>query len=314
MLTQAITEYHAHLSAEKGASPHTIEAYLRDLAQYETFLAERLKHSPVTAPNLDDIARADIVEFIAYLRSRGFAPSTIERKLSAIRNFHAFTYREGIASHNPATKLPTRSKTQTLPDVLSVDEAAALFHMLYADSTPAGLRNVALIETLYGCGLRASEVCGLDILDIDFDAGALRVTGKGNKQRIAPVGERAAAALRRYLDAGRSHLHPKRSVAPATSAVFLTTRGARIYREAVYNIVRVAGAQAGLTRSLHPHTLRHSYATHMLEGGADLRSLQEMLGHADLSTTQIYTHVDQSHLRQEYLLSHPRAQHTPEHG
>jgi len=300
-ITTTITEYCAYLSVEKGVSPHTLSAYKRDLEQYRVFLAQR------SIEDVDDISRQEVLGFVGYLRDQGLASSSVERKLSAVKTFHEFTYKEDIVKHNPATKLPRMKKVQLLPDVLSIQQIEALLGVLEADGSPAGLRDIALFEVLYGCGVRVSELCSLDVGDIDFEGATLRVIGKGSKQRIVPLGQTATQALQRYLTQARGRLHTKRSLPASTSAVFLTSRGKRMYREAVYRIIREVSERAGVS-GVHPHTLRHSYATHMLEAGADLRSLQEMLGHADLSTTQIYTHVDQSHIRQEYLIAHPRAQ------
>ena len=304
-LATAMDEYLAHLGVEKGVSPHTLEAYRGDLVQYRVFLEQR------TITFCDQISRQDVLEFVGSLRTRGYASATVERKLSAIKTFHTFIHREDIVSHNPATKLPRMHAAQLLPDVLSIASLTSILESLQSDETPLGLRNRAVFEVLYGCGLRVSELCALDVVDIDFEASMLRVTGKGSKQRIVPLGSIAAEALTTYLEEGRHHLHRRRATAPVTSAVFLTTTGRRMYRESVYRVVRDICEQAGF-KGIHPHTLRHSYATHMLEGGADLRSLQEMLGHADLATTQIYTHVDQSHLLVEYLGNHPRARRRPE--
>jgi integrase/recombinase XerD len=299
-IARSIQEYLAFLSVEKGVSAHTLDAYRCDLNQYESALNDQGLIA------VDDITRQDILDFVALLRSQGLASSTIERKLSAVKTFHAFAYREEIASHNPATKLPTMKTAQRLPAVLSIPQMEAILSSVRADDSPLGLRDRALFEVLYGCGLRVSEACALDIVDIDFEGSTLRVTGKGSKQRMVPLGRIAAIALTDYLERGREHLHPKKAFSPATSAVLLTSRGNRLYREAAYRTIRLAAEKVGIPH-VHPHTFRHSYATHMLEGGADLRSLQEMLGHADLSTTQIYTHVDASHLRAEYLSHHPRA-------
>ncbi|MCL2818373.1 MAG: tyrosine recombinase, partial [Actinomycetia bacterium] len=280
---------------------HTLSAYQGDLSQYLSFLEQR------SITDGDDIARRDVLDFVALLRSRGLESSSIERKLSAVKTFHTFAFKEEIISHNPTTKLPRMKKAQRLPATLSVADIEAILAVLAADETAIGLRNQAIFEVLYGCGVRVSELCGLDVVDIDFEGATMRVTGKGSKQRMVPLGDKAAEALHLYLSQAREELRTSHALAPSTSAVFLTTRGKRIYREAVYRMVKEITKHAGLAE-VHPHTLRHSYATHMLEGGADLRSLQEMLGHADLSTTQIYTHVDQSHIRQEYLANHPRAQ------
>ncbi len=189
--------------------------------------------------------------------------------------------------------------------MISIDDAERLLSQPFPDGA-AGLRDRAILETLYGCGLRVGELVGLDTGDIDLEAGFLRVFGKGSKERFVPVGGMAAHALAAYRSQGRPFLSPRRSAGPATSALFLNTRGGRLSRQAVFKIVRTYGARVGLD-GLHPHTLRHSFATHLLEGGADLRALQEMLGHADISTTQVYTHVDRRHVREEYLSTHPRA-------
>ncbi|MCL2492220.1 MAG: site-specific tyrosine recombinase XerD, partial [Coriobacteriia bacterium] len=299
-LSTAIDEYLAHLSVEKGVSPNTLAAYRHDLSQYSAFLSARALEQG------DDISRNDVLSFVTSLRKEGLSSSSIERKLSAVKTFHAFAYKEEIIGHNPATKLPRMKKAQRLPEVMSITQIESLIATLDADDTPLGLRDRAIFEVLYGCGVRVSELCMLDIIDVDFDAATLKVTGKGSKQRIVPMGGQAADALQRYLANARDRLHSSRSLPASTSALFLTIRGKRMYREAVYRMIRQISERAGLS-GIHPHTLRHSYATHMLEGGADLRSLQEMLGHADLSTTQIYTHVDQSHIREEYLENHPRA-------
>ena len=299
-IATTVDEYVAYLGIEKGMSPNTVLAYRRDLDQYHAFLQAHALTDP------DDISRREVLDFVAFLRSAGHTSASVERKLSAVKMFHAFAYKEGLTGHNPATKLPRMKRAQLLPDVLSLAQIESMLVVLQQDATPEGLRNRALFEVLYGCGVRASELCKLDIDDIDFKGGTLRVTGKGSKQRITPLGAPAADILHAYLSGGRAQLHTKRSLPAISPAVFLTTRGKRMYREGVYRVVRKVGRRAGI-EGVHPHTFRHSYATHMLEGGADLRSLQEMLGHADLGTTQIYTHVDQSHLKQEYLLSHPRA-------
>jgi integrase/recombinase XerD len=299
-LQTVISEYLAYLSIEKGVSVHTAQAYARDLEQYREFLISK----SITVGSA--ITRQDILDYIAMMRTRGLMATSIERKLSAVKTFHAFAYKEDIIDHNPATKLPRMKSPQLLPSVLSVTQMESIFAVLQADDTPSGLRSRALFEVLYGCGLRVSELCTLDIIDLDFEGASIRVTGKGSKQRIVPLGSIASTVLTAYLEQGRNHLHTTRSLPAITSAVFLTNRGRRMYRESAYRIIRSVSEQAGL-EGIHPHTLRHSYATHMLEGGADLRSLQEMLGHADLSTTQIYTHVDQGHIREEYLGHHPRA-------
>lgn len=295
-----ILEYLGHLSVERGASSNTITAYRRDLDEYEAFLSARSVAGP------DAVTRDDVTAFVASLWIRGLAPSSVERKVAAIKGFHKFLVREGITENHPTARLPLPKVPQRLPDVVSIDEIDKLLSQPFPDS-PAGLRDRAMLETLYGCGLRVSELTGLDLTDLDLAEGFLRVVGKGNKERVVPVAGMAVHALQAYLSHGRPFLRPKGSLRGLdASAVFLNARGGRLSRQGVFGIVRTYGARVGLD-ALHPHTLRHSFATHLLEGGADLRALQEMLGHADISTTQVYTHVDRRHVREEYLTTHPRA-------
>jgi integrase/recombinase XerD len=240
------------------------------------------------------------------LHDPGYAPASLERTIASIKGFHKFALREGLSTTDPTATVRTPKTVKGLPDVLSIANIASLLDQSF-DATPAGIRNKALLESLYGCGLRASEVVDLDIAMIRFDEGYLRVRGKGSKERIVPLAGTAEDALRHYLATARMQLHPKHMSAPAEgSAVFLSVRGRRLTRDAVFKIVARAGEMVGI-RGLHPHTLRHSFATHLLEGGADLRTIQEMLGHASIVTTQIYTHVNKTHLREEYLSTHPRA-------
>jgi integrase/recombinase XerD len=294
-----VAEFLAHLAVERGASPHTIAAYRRDLEAYVATLATRGVTDPAS------VTREDVTAHVASLRRRGLAPSSVERKVSAIKSFHKFLVREGITENHPTARLPLPAVPDRLPDVVSVDDVARLLAQPFPDGA-IGLRDRAALETLYGCGLRVSELVGLDVGDVDLAAGFLRVMGKGGKERVVPISGIAARALEAYLSAGRPHMRSKGSLKGLDAqAVFLNVRGGQISRQAIFGIVKKYGRRVGL--ELHPHTLRHSFATHLLEGGADLRALQEMLGHADLATTQIYTHVDRRHLREEYLSTHPRA-------
>lgn len=294
-----IEEFLGHMSHERGASTHTLEAYRRDLDVYASFLAGR-SLTPLTAE------REDLSAFVSALWGLGLAPASVERKVASLKSFHKFLAREGYAASLPTAGLPLPKVPDRLPDVVSIDQADALLSQPFPD-TPAGVRDRAILETLYGCGLRVSELTGLDTTEVDLAEGYLRVLGKGGKERLVPVGGAASRALSEYLIAGRQHLKPKRAgLRQDPAAVFLNVRGGRLTRQAVFGMVRKYGERVGLP-ALHPHTLRHSYATHMLEGGADLRALQEMLGHADIATTQVYTHVDRRHVREEYLSTHPRA-------
>jgi integrase/recombinase XerD len=295
-----VSEYLGYLSVERGASAHTIAAYGRDLREYAAFLAEK----GITAP--DAVEREDVTSFVSALWVRGLAPSTVERKVAAVKGFHKFLVRENLTENHPTARLPLPSVPVRLPDVVSIDDVDRLLGQPFPEG-PSGLRDRAILETLYGCGLRVSELTGLDLTDLDLTEGFIRVFGKGGKERIVPVAGMAQHALDAYLRHGRPFLRPKSSVAASgSSAVFLNARGQRLSRQSVFSIVRRYGAVVGL-EGLHPHTLRHSFATHLLEGGADLRALQDMLGHADISTTQVYTHVDRRHVREEYLTTHPRA-------
>jgi integrase/recombinase XerD len=294
-----VAEYLSHLAVERGSSRHTIAAYGRDLGDYVGFLSGR------GVDDLTVVTRDDVTAFVSELWDRGLAPSTVERRVAAVKGLHKFLVREGITDNHPTARLPLPKVPERLPEVVSIQDIDRLLGQPFPDS-PAGLRDRALLETLYGCGLRVSELTGLDLSGLDLSAGHVRVLGKGGKERIVPIAGMAVHALDAYLKCGRPYLHPKNSVRGVdTSAVFVNVRGARISRQGVFGIVRAYGARVGL--NLHPHTLRHSFATHLLEGGADLRALQEMLGHADITTTQVYTHVDRRHIREEYLSTHPRA-------
>lgn len=295
-LHRALREFTSYLSVEKGASPNTVEAYGRDLARY----VDDLERHGITDP--DDVTQKDIETHIQDLTAEGLAPASVERAISAIKVFSRFMLTERIASSHPAADLPLPKRVERLPDVISVEQAAALLDQPFP-VTPAGMRDLAMLEVLYGCGLRASELVGLDLRQVMLDDELLRVLGKGSKERVVPIMGSAARSLGVYIERGRPELaDPTRP----TGAVFLNQRGGRISRQTLHTIVERYGRYAGI-KGLHPHTLRHSFATHMLEGGADLRVVQEILGHADISTTQLYTHIDRSHIRKAYLDAHPRA-------
>lgn len=294
-LERARQEYLSYLAVERGSSDNTVAAYGRDLARYVGWLAERGVSQPA------DVSRALVEEHVAALVDVGLAPASVERALSAIKGFHRFMVADGITEAQPAADVPLPAKPARLPDVISVADAERLLDQPFP-KTPTGLRDHAMLEVLYGCGLRASELCGLDMRTVLLDEGLLRVLGKGEKERVVPMLGAAEAALTDYLERGRGKLVGR----CLTDAVFLNVRGGRISRQSVHAIVEKYGRVAGI-EGLHPHTLRHSFATHLLEGGADLRVVQELLGHANIATTQLYTHVDRSHVRRVYLAAHPRA-------
>jgi len=286
----------AHLRAlrlEEGLAERTVESYGRDLRQFAAFLAER-------GGALADAAPEDVR---AYLASGEWRPSTRARKTAAIRSFYRRRVIQGLAASDPTKVLASPRLESSLPRTLTVHEIEALLSKPKA--TPGGLRDRAMLETLYGAGLRASEALALRLQDIDLEVGFVRTVGKGDKERIVPLGRMAIEALRAYNERGRPFLGgPGTLKAPE---LFLNFRGRRLSRQGLHAIIKHYAHEAGLPDDVSAHTLRHSFATHLLEGGADLRAVQEMLGHADLSTTQIYTHVTTAHLQRIYQEAHPRA-------
>ena len=293
-------EFLSHLAVERDLAANTVAAYRRDLAGYLAFLAGR----GITGP--DDVTRRDVEAFIAARRERGDADASVNRALSAVKGFHRFMVREGLATAYPTSAIRLPKTAERLPDFISVAQARALLDQAFPD-TPAGARDHTALEVLYGCGLRASELTGLDVRDLYLDDEFLRVVGKGSKERLVPITGTARAALSSYVHGGpRDALAAHARTASASEAVFLNARGGRLSRQSVHALCERYGRMVGI-EGLHPHTLRHSFATHMLAGGADLRVLQEILGHADISTTQVYTHLDRTQLRRVYLAAHPRA-------
>ena len=292
-------DYLGYLVAERGAAPATVRAYRNNLLRYHEFLGE--KRGIVSA---EDVQRADIAAYVGFLsEEKKFRPSTMEQHISVIKGYHRFLVREGFCAKDPSQTIPLPRKPKALPDVISIDQAIRLLDGMPCD-TPTALRDAAILEVLYGCGLRVSELVGLDLDRVYFEEECLRVLGKGSKERIVPLSGMAEKRLREYLGDARPSLAGVK--AAPTPAVFLNARGGRLSRQSVRSIVARAGLSIGV-KDLHPHTLRHSFATHLLEGGADLRAIQEMLGHSDISTTQIYTHVQTNQLREEYLAAHPRS-------
>ncbi len=297
IIQQAVNNYLAYLNVEKGSSKKTLEAYGLDLADYQAFLEE------LNIINVDHITHDAIAAYQRDLIERGYAFSSVDRHISALKGFHRFCMAEYYMSSNPAEHIDLLPLPSKLPDVLSIDAVEKILEEI-KDDDPLSLRNRAMLEILYGCGLRVSECSDLLLENCFLDEGYLRIIGKGRKERIAPISGYAKKSLSIYLEKGRPSLI--RAYSPSTSVVFLNARGGHISRQSIHKIVSRAGLVAGI-KNLHPHTLRHSFATHLLSGGADLRVIQEILGHSSISTTQIYTHVDREHIREEYLHAHPRA-------
>lgn len=284
-----------YLRVEKGLAENTLLAYGRDLAKFAAFAAQRSK-------GVDKIDRGDIVDFLAGLYRQGMDSRSVARHLVTLRNFFRFAQREALRPEDPTEHLQSPRFRSRLPSFLSVEQVQRLLSQ--PDTVrPHGLRDQAMLELLYGTGMRVSEMLGLKLDDVRFEMGYLRCVGKGNRERLIPVGRAALGSVRKYLRDGRPKLLKKRS----SPYLFVNRAGGRLGRVGFWKILAAYGRKAGLEMRLSPHKLRHSFATHLLERGADLRSVQLMLGHADIATTQIYTHVVQDRLRQVYKTHHPRA-------
>jgi integrase/recombinase XerD len=300
-LEQLTLDFLAHLELERGLSRNTLHAYQSDLAQFGRYLTAR-GVSPLQATH------SDLAGFLAELaegdeKRAPASPATLQRKAACLRSFYRHLRREELINHDPTTDLRSPPKLMRLPKVLSREQVTELLEQPKGTG-PLALRDRALLELMYACGLRVSEAIALEVGDVDSDEGMLRARGKGSKERIVPVGSSAVKALERYLDRGRPVLVGAR----VETSLFVNHRGARLTRQGVYKIIQSYAHSAGLAERMTPHTLRHTFATHLLAGGCDLRSLQEMLGHADLATTQIYTHLSADRLKDAYFGAHPRAQ------
>ena len=285
-----------YLALEAGHSPTTIESYQRDLRRLLRYAELR----GITGP--DTVTRAFLRDFIFTLKDMGLEPATIRRQVSAVHTYFRFLLAEGIVPDDPSDRLETPRRWRTLPDVLSLKEMEAMLASPSVDD-PLGWRDRALLELGYGGGLRVSELCGLLVSDLIMTDGLVRVIGKGSKERLVPIGRQVIGAVSVYLNTTRATLDQGRT----GGRLILNARGTPLSRVGAWGIVKEHAQHAGITKRVTPHTLRHTFATHLLEGGADLRAVQEMLGHADLSTTQIYTHVDREYLRSVHRKFHPRA-------
>lgn len=291
-----VEQFSDHLVLEAGASENTVLAYSRDIRRLGEFLTSQGIAAPdgVTTPHLRD--------FIYLLKDLGLSASSIRRMISAVRTYFAFLVSEGLVQADPAAALQSPRRWRPLPDVLTAAEAVALLDAA-ADDTPLAWRNRALLELAYGGGLRVSELCGLELRDLLLTEQLVRVYGKGGKERVVPLGRQVIGIVAVYLH----QLRPELDQGASAGRVLLNARGRPLSRVGAWKIVKAAAERAAIGKTVSPHTLRHSFATHLLEGGADLRAVQEMLGHADLSTTQIYTHVDREYLRSIHRQFHPRA-------
>jgi integrase/recombinase XerD len=295
-----VLDFLAYLEFERGLSRNTLEAYRSDLLQFGRFL-ERRRLSAA------DASAADVSDFLTELATGGedtrpASPATVHRKAACLRSFYRHLRREGVRESDPTATLSAPRRSRKLPGVLTRGEVERLLAQPNG-TEPASLRDRALLELMYACGLRASEAIGLEVRDVDLEERVLRARGKGSKERVVPIGQAAAKAVETYLARGRPGLVKGRP----EPALFVNFRGGALTRQGLYKIVRRHAASAGLADRMSPHTLRHTFATHLLAGGCDLRSVQEMLGHADVSTTQLYTHLSSERLKDVYFRAHPRA-------
>jgi integrase/recombinase XerD len=291
-----IQEFIDYLGNEKGLATNTLESYSRDLRQYHGFLTGDSNES------LENASQSTIVAYLMYLRKQGKATATIARRLAALKAFYQFLLKEHYVDKDPTNDLSSPKLERKLPKVLTIEEVERLLRQPDL-SVPAGKRDKAMLELLYATGIRVSELVNLNVADVDLREGFVRCKGKGSKERVVPMGEMAQKAVRAYLDNARL----KMIADPREKALFVNHHGRRLTRQGFWKIVKKYASSAKIHKEITPHTLRHSFATHLLENGADIRAVQEMLGHADISTTQIYTHVTKDRLKDVYSKSHPRA-------
>lgn len=297
-LQDPIEDYLHFIKVERQLSDNTLQSYKRDLIAYARHLyTEQNIHS------FNVVTRHQILNFLDSLRAASKSSKTISRQISSIRSFHQFLLREKVAEQDPTVHLEMPKKEQTLPKVLSIEEIDALIAAPTMEK-PQGVRDIALLELLYGSGMRISELIELNLEDVHITMGFVRVFGKGGKERIIPLGRGAIRACTEYLDRARPELLGN---APKNDAFLITQRGKRFTRQGCWKIIKGHALTAGIQKEITPHVLRHSFATHLIENGADLRAVQELLGHADISTTQIYTHVSKTRLSEVYKQFHPRA-------
>ncbi len=299
MIEKLSLDFVAKLEHEKGFSEHTLRAYHKDLLQFDNFLKEEKRNS------LESINHLLLRRFLAVLRSKNYSKTTIARKLASIRSFFKFLIREGELVSNPFEMLRTPKQDKKLPHFLSISEVDILLETPDR-STVTGLRDMAIMETLYSTGIRVSELVGLDEGDIDFLAGMIKVQGKGKKERLVPIGTHATKAINEYIDSKSKNSKSEETKASKTEPLFLNKYGGRLTARSVARTLDKYLKMAGINLLTSPHTFRHSFATHLLDKGADLRSVQEMLGHSSLSTTQVYTHITTERLKNVYDKAHPR--------
>jgi len=293
--------YLQFIKLEKGLSQNSIDSYQHDLNRYLKFLAEDLG-----IRDLGGVTLQHIENYLEELSAMDLSVSSVARNVSSIRSFHEFAVVEKLAEANPAELIELPQKAKNLPEVLKPDEVIRVMEVPNR-TTDSGIRNAAILESLYATGMRVSELIKLELDNLYFEIGFIRVIGKGNKERLVPIGEIAQSAIEHYIETVRPKYQSDKNPQKAKNKIFLSQRGNPLSRMSIWNIVNDAAERAGIEKNVYPHIFRHSFATHLLEGGADLRAVQEMLGHASIITTEIYTHVDRSLLHQVHKEFHPRS-------
>ena len=296
-MEQYIREYITMLKVERTLARNTLESYQRDLNQYHSFLKDDIK-----IKSIRNVTLGHIRTYLRYLSDKAMAASSVKRAISTIRTYHNFLLAEGRMKDNPAQLLEAPKIPQKLPNILTIEEIDTILNIIPNDK-PMAIRDLAIFEMMYSCGLRVTELCDIKTTDILWDSELIRVNGKGNKQRFVPIGPIARDNLKNYLNHKRPSLADKNH---NVVELFLSQNGRKLTRMMIWILLKKWTDASNLQKKVSPHTLRHSFATHLLEGGADLRSVQEMLGHADISTTQIYTHLDKEHLKEVHRTFHPR--------
>jgi integrase/recombinase XerD len=301
-LRQDIDSFLNYLTVEKGFSKNTVDAYRNDLYQLQEFAKTEIDKRS-TMPSWADFSRQDMLSYLLSLKDRGYVVTTIARKVAATKSFFGFLLSEGKIKENPTENITSPKVGKPLPDAISISQVRQLLAQPGEKSTPEAKRDSAMLQLLYASGMRVSELVSLNLNDVDTGGGYVRCFGKGNKERMVPIYPQAARTVEEYV----KEVRPKLVRNDEEKALFVNQRGDRLTRQGLWQILKAYAKSAGLGKKVTPHTLRHSFATHMLSGGADLRSVQELLGHANISTTQIYTHLTSEHIRNSYNKAHPRA-------
>ena len=296
-MIQFSTDFLKVLKIEKGLAENSILSYKRDLVKYHAFISNRQRIDDIT-----NVTQRNIRAYVRFLNAENISPNSIKRAISCIRNYHQFLVSEGKMDFNPVLQIDTPRVARKLPSVLSVEEIEKILHFI-PKKAPMAKRDIAIFEMMYSCGLRVTELCNFKISNILWDSEMVRIDGKGGRQRFVPIGPIARNNLKNYINKERPSLIDNN---PNVPELFLSRNGKKLTRMMIWILLKKWTSTAEINKDVSPHTLRHSFATHLLEGGADLRSVQEMLGHADISTTQIYTHLDKEHLKEVHRTFHPR--------